>query len=235
MFKKIVFEIICVAIILLEGCFASQPIQEEAIQENAVETKEETIAQEEASELEETEDERAINENEEIEKVDFLEQSKNIDNTAKVEDKKPESQIKNETQNSCDSKTNTTNTKQNEKNTNEQNTQKKEENKKQETAQVQQITEEYIYNDTATKKMMNDIDTIAKKNPDLWGKNGEKLYKIQKCPSLVGKNYMYPYSYAQLEGQVLNVYPVTFLVYAIDYKKTGFATETRYYIDITNY
>ena len=43
-------------------------------------------------------------------------------------------------------------------------------------------------------------------------------------PSLVGKNYMYPYSFSQIEGKVLNVYSVTFLVYAADYKKTGFPT-----------
>ncbi len=43
---------------------------------------------------------------------------------------------------------------------------------------------------------------------------------------------MFPYNYKQVEGKGLNVFPVTFLVYAVDYKKTGFATETRYYIDI---
>lgn len=234
MFKKIVFEIICVAIIIFEGYLVNQTIQEDVKQENAVETKEETIAQEESNELEETEEEQAINESEEIEEVDFLEQS-NIDNTAKTEEKKTETQINNESQTNYDSQTNNTSTMQNENNTNEQNAQKKEEDKKQETPQVQQITEEYIYNDTATDELIEDIDEIAKKNPDLWGKNGEKLYKIEECPSLVGKDYMYPYSYSQLEGKVLNVYSVTFLVYVVDYKKTGFATETRYYIDITKY
>ncbi len=96
----------------------------------------------------------------------------------------------------------------------------------------QKITEEYIYNDTATKKLINDINEIAKKNPDLWGADGKKLYNVKVSKNLLGQNYMFPYNYKLVEGKVLNVFPVTFLVYAIDYKKTGFATETRYYIDI---
>ena len=96
----------------------------------------------------------------------------------------------------------------------------------------QKITEEYIYNDTATKKLINDINEIAKKNPDLWGADGKKLYNVKVSKTLLGQNYMFPYNYKLVEGKVLNVFPVTFLVYAIDYKKTGFATETRYYIDI---
>ena len=39
----------------------------------------------------------------------------------------------------------------------------------------------------------------------------------------------------QLEGIVLNVFSVKFLVYAVDYKRTGFTTQTRYYIDIAEY
>lgn len=96
----------------------------------------------------------------------------------------------------------------------------------------QKITEEYIYNDTATKKIINDINEIAKRNPDLWGADGKKLYNVKVSKNLLGQNYMFPYNYKLVEGKVLNVFPVTFLVYAIDYKKTGFATETRYYIDI---
>ena len=46
---------------------------------------------------------------------------------------------------------------------------------------------------------------------------------------------MYPYSFSQIEGKVLNVYSVTFLVYAADYKKTGLPTQNRYFVDITNY
>ncbi len=95
--------------------------------------------------------------------------------------------------------------------------------------------EEYIYNDTETKKIIADINEIAKRNPELWNKDNEKLYKIEISSSLVGQNYMSPYKKSQVEGIVLNVYPVKFLVYAIDYKRTGFTTETRYYIDITEY
>ena len=44
----------------------------------------------------------------------------------------------------------------------------------------QKITEEYIYNDTATKKLINDINEIAKKNPDLWGSDGKKTAVAQR-------------------------------------------------------
>ena len=110
--------------------------------------------------------------------------------------------------------------------------QKTQSNNTEEKNKEEKITEEYIYNDTATKKLINDINEIAKKNPDLWGTDGKKLYSIKVSRSLLGQNYMFPYNYKQVEGKVLNVFPVTFLVYAVDYKKTGFATETRYYIDI---
>ena len=100
---------------------------------------------------------------------------------------------------------------------------------------VEIIKEEYIYNSTETKRLIDDIDEIAKRNSSLWNKDGSKKYEIEIASSLVGGNYMYPYSKAQLEGIVLNVFSVKFLVYAVDYHKTGFATETRYYIDIAEY
>ena len=100
---------------------------------------------------------------------------------------------------------------------------------------VEIAKEEYIYNDTETKRLISDIDEIAKRNSSLWNKDGSKKYQIEKSSSLLGKNYMSPYSKPQLEGIVLNVFSVKFLVYAVDYHKTGFATETRYYIDIAEY
>ena len=100
---------------------------------------------------------------------------------------------------------------------------------------VEITKEEYIYNSTETKRLIDDIDEIAKRNSSLWNKDGSKKYKIDIASSLVGGNYMHPYSKAQLEGIVLNVFSVKFLVYAVDYHKTGFATETRYYIDIAEY
>ena len=100
---------------------------------------------------------------------------------------------------------------------------------------VEITKEEYIYNSTETKRLIDDIDEIAKRNSSLWNKDGSKKYEIEIASSLVGGNYMYPYSKAQLEGIVLNVFSVKFLVYAVDYHKTGFATETRYYIDIAEY
>ena len=95
--------------------------------------------------------------------------------------------------------------------------------------------EKITYNDTATKRLIQDIDDIAKKNKSLWGENLEKRYKIKISSSLVGGSYMCPYRKAQVEGIVLNSYPVTFLVYAVTYQKTGFQDEVRYYISVTNY
>lgn len=95
--------------------------------------------------------------------------------------------------------------------------------------------EKITYNDTATQKLIQDIDDIAKRNKDLWGENSEKRYKIQISSSLVGGSYMCPYRKAQVEGIVLNSYPVTFLVYAVTYQKTGYQDEVRYYISVTNY
>ena len=95
--------------------------------------------------------------------------------------------------------------------------------------------EKITYNDTATQKLIQDIDDIAKRNKDLWGENSEKRYKIKISSSLVGGNYMCPYRKSQVEGIVLNSYPVTFLVYAVTYQKTGFQDEVRYYISVTNY
>ena len=95
--------------------------------------------------------------------------------------------------------------------------------------------EKITYNDTATKRLIQDIDDIAKKNKSLWGENLEKRYKIKISSSLVGGSYMCPYRKAQVEEIVLNSYPVTFLVYAVIYQKTGFQDEVRYYISVTNY
>lgn len=95
--------------------------------------------------------------------------------------------------------------------------------------------EKITYNDTETKRLIQDIDDIAKKNKSLWGENLEKRYKIKISSSLVGESYMCPYRKAQVEGIVLNSYPVTFLVYAVNYQKTGYQDEVRYYISVTNY
>ena len=113
----------------------------------------------------------------------------------------------------------------------------KEENqvKEKQTEEKKETKEEYVYNDAETKKMIADINEIAKDNKDLWGENGEKKYKIEISPKLIGQNYMSPYKKKQVEGVVLNVYPVKFLVYAVDYIRTGFTTETRYFIDVAEY
>ena len=99
---------------------------------------------------------------------------------------------------------------------------------------VQDTKEKITYNKDATQQLIDDIDKLAKQNPSLWDKNGNKLYKIEKAESLVGKNYMYPYRKQHVAGVVLNVFPIKFLVYAIDVEKDGFTKETRYYIDVAS-
>lgn len=241
MFQRII--IVCVVTVLFSGGVIKNIItQKEQKQDTVVETEEildegkDVNVEETAEAIEDisTETTSEISNQEQTNNSDVIENKnkKTTDTVKKGNDTKKE--------NPKPTTTNTGNQKQENKGTSNQakpnqEVQKTETNNNKEPAKAEKITEEYIYNDTETKRLMADIDTIAKRNPDLWGKNGEKLYKIQKSPSLVGKNYMYPYSFSQIEGKVLNVYSVTFLVYAADYKKTGFPTQTRYFIDITNY
>ena len=241
MFQRII--IVCVVTVLFSGGVIKNIItQKEQKQDTVVETEEildegkDVNVEETAEAIEDisTETTSEISNQEQTNNSDIIENKnkKTTDTVKKGNDTKKE--------NPKPTTTNTGNQKQENKGTSNQakpnqEVQKTETNNNKEPAKAEKITEEYIYNDTETKRLIADIDTIAKRNPDLWGKNGEKLYKIQKSPSLVGKNYMYPYSFSQIEGKVLNVYSVTFLVYAADYKKTGFPTQTRYFVDITNY
>lgn len=242
MFQRII--IVCVVTVLFSGgVIKNIIIQKKEKEDTVVETeeilneKENVIDEEIAEAIEDTS-------NETTSEINNQEQTNNSEDVIKNEIKKTTDIAKkdNDTkkENPKPITTNTGNQEQKSKGTSNQvkpnqEVQKTETNNNKEPAKSEKITEEYIYNDTETKRLISDIDTIAKRNPDLWGKNGEKLYKIQKSPSLVGKNYMYPYSFSQIEGKVLNVYSVTFLVYAADYKKTGFPTQTRYFVDIANY
>lgn len=233
MFQRII--IVCVVTVLFSGGVIKNIItQKEKSQDTVIETTEEISKEENVSNEEITEETN----NETTNEINNQEQANNTENIIVSENKTTTDTTKKE--NPKPTTTNTGNQKSENKGTSNQvkpnqEVQKTETNNNKEPAKAEKITEEYIYNDTETKRLISDIDTIAKRNPDLWGKNGEKLYKIQKSPSLVGKNYMYPYSFSQIEGKVLNVYSVTFLVYAADYKKTGFPTQTRYFVDITNY
>ena len=241
MFQRII--IVCVVTVLFSGGVIKNIItQKEQKQDTVVETEE---ILDEGKEVNVEEIAEAIEDSstETTSEISNQEQTNNTENKEKKKKKTTDTVKKgNDTkkENPKPTTTNIGNQKQENKGTSNQakpnqEVQKTETNNNKEPAKAEKITEEYIYNDTETKRLMADIDTIAKRNPDLWGKNGEKLYKIQKSPSLVGKNYMYPYSFSQIEGKVLNVYSVTFLVYAADYKKTGFPTQTRYFVDITNY
>lgn len=242
MFQRII--IVCVVTVLFSGGVIKNIItQKEQKQDTVVETEEildegkDVNVEEIAEAIEDTSTETTS-------EISNQEQTNNLEDVIENDNKRTTDTVKkgNDTkkENPKPTTTNKGNQKQENKGTSNQvkpnqDVQKTETNNNKEPAKAEKITEEYIYNDTETKRLMADIDTIAKRNPDLWGKNGEKLYKIQKSPSLVGKNYMYPYSFSQIEGKVLNVYSVTFLVYAADYKKTGFPTQTRYFVDITNY
>ena len=242
MFQRII--IVCVVTVLFSGGVIKNIItQKEENQDTVIET-EEILNEEENAGIEEITESTEDTSHETTSEINNQEQANNTQNIIVSENKTTTDTIKKDNdikkENPKPTTTNTGNQKSENKGTSNQvkpnqDAQKTETNNNKEPAKVEKITEEYIYNDTETKRLMADIDTIAKRNPDLWGKNGEKLYKIEKSPSLVEKNYMYPYSLSQIEGKVLNVYSVTFLVYATDYKKTGFPTQTRYYVDITNY
>lgn len=242
MFQRII--IVCVVTVLFSGGVIKNIITQKKEKEDAVVETEEILNEKENVIDEEIAEAIEDTSNETTSEINNQGQDNNTENIIEKEIKKTTDTVKkdNDTkkENSKPTTTNTGNQKSENKGTSNQvksnqEVQKTETNNNKEPAKAEKITEEYIYNDTETKRLISDIDTIAKRNPDLWGKNGEKLYKIQKSPSLVGKNYMYPYSFSQIEGKVLNVYSVTFLVYAADYKKTGFPTQTRYFVDITNY
>ena len=237
MYKKIFIGIITMAISIISGVRGFQYVKDNSVEEGVVNnkiTQDNIIDNTTIGEVEETEErqENILNEKEEQVIDNNLDAVKNSNSTIvsketkAIEKQKTTGQRDNnktEAKKSIETKDTTIKTAQ-------------EDTKKVESQKVEQKPkEEYIYNDTATKKLISDINTIAKRNPDLWGANGEKLYTIKTSKNLIGKNYMSPYSYGQVEGKVLNVYSVTFLVYAVDYKKTGLATETRYYIDITNF
>lgn len=237
MYKKIFISIIAMAISIISGVRGFQYVKDNSVEEGVVNnkvTQDNIIDNTTIGKVEETEErqENILNEKEEQVIDNNLDAVKNSNSTIvsketkAIEKQKTAGQKDNnktEAKKSIETKDTTIKTAQ-------------EDTKKVESQKVEQKPkEEYIYNDTATKKLINDINTIAKRNPDLWGANGEKLYNIKTSKNLIGKNYMSPYSYGQVEGKVLNVYSVTFLVYAVDYKKTGLATETRYYIDITNF
>ena len=114
----------------------------------------------------------------------------------------------------------------------------KEEIKEETTEEVQikeESTKEVIeYNDMETRRMVNDINLLAKQNPDLWDKNGNPLYEVRIDKSAMNGEYMYPYSIDRIRGKVLNVFPVRFVVYVVDIKRPGFQKEMKYYILVTN-
>ena len=113
--------------------------------------------------------------------------------------------------------------------TNNKNTQDKvDNNKTEETPKTEENkTKEPIYNKIKTDRMIECIDKYAKQNPDLIGKNGEKLYKIRVSKDAMQYNCFYPFRESQIEAKVANVFSCTFVIYAVDVNGV-----TKYYIVI---
>lgn len=243
MLKKVIISICTTIVLSIVGVASVVDVRNKEVKsdtENQI-TLNETNA---ISDVAETEAE-ASNESEEMVQENTEEsQNSNNENTLKQENtssKKNNVSKSNEEKKSGETIVKDT-TKSNTKDTSSSNNKQEESSKdtsNQETTNNKEETsipkEKITYNDTATQKLIQDIDDIAKRNKDLWGENSEKRYKIQISSSLLGGNYMCPYRKAQVEGIVLNSYPVTFLVYAVTYQKTGFQDEVRYYISVTNY
>lgn len=237
MYKKLLISIIL-------GCmyFYSNPILDSKVKvgnnvENEIAVENSIVEVDETKEVENTIE---IEAEPKIETKIEENKDKDLNNT--IETKEKSNNIKIEKNNISE------NTKEEQKNTvdvviennktiNEATIEKVEETKEKEVITIDETSkkEEFIYNNAETLRMMNDINEIAKRNPDLWDANGNKLYKIEIDSGLIGKNRMNPYSTKQLEGVVLNVFPVTFQIYVVDYNKPGFATETRYYLDVKSF
>lgn len=113
------------------------------------------------------------------------------------------------------------------KETQEKNNNKKEEVPKKEETKEENKTKEPIYNQTETNRMIASIDKFAKQNPDLIGKNGEKLYKVRVSKDAMQFNCFYPFRESQIEAKVANVFSCTFVIYAVDVNGV-----TKYYIGI---
>ena len=113
--------------------------------------------------------------------------------------------------------------------TNNKNTQDKvDNNKTEETPKTEENkTKEPIYNKTETNRMIECIDKYSKQNPDLIGKNGEKLYKIRVSKDAMQYDCFYPFRESQIEAKVANVFSCTFVIYAVDVNGV-----TKYYIGI---
>lgn len=113
--------------------------------------------------------------------------------------------------------------------TNNKNTQDKvDNNKTEETPKTEENkTKEPIYNKTETNRMIECIDKYSKQNPDLIGKNGEKLYKIRVSKDAMQCDSFSPYRESEIEKKVANVFSCTFVIYAVDVNGV-----TKYYIGI---
>jgi len=241
MCKKILFSIVTTIILFITGVSDVEYLETD----NSVEVKSESnnVIEETLVEVEEPKEESVTEIDINIKEKKEVKDTKPVVVEEKKEEKKEVVINNNEKENVAvkEEKKQTKETevvvKEEKNNSNNNHEEKNEEKpiKVEEKEKKEEVTKETIeYNDTESKKMVNDINTIAKQNPDLWDASGNPLYKVEINKSAMNGEYMYPYRIELIKGKVLNVFPVKFLVYAVDVQKPGFEKEMKYYISMTS-
>ena len=233
MFRRFFITILTSMVVIITGYTGGSHLKDDnSVESDAVNTIEE-VKNETAEEIGQTIDETNEAQNITEEVPEEIQNEKQSDQEAKKDTNESKKIVNSEAKTTSKTESKTEGKKQCQ--TTTTTTQSQTQNNKSSSTSTTQKTEETVFNNTAYQKIVADINEIARNNLDLWDVNGNKLYKIQKSPSLVGKNYMSPYRKGNVSGIVLNTFPCTFLVYAVDYSRPGFTTETRYYIDISEY
>lgn len=233
MFRKIFITIITTFIMVVTGSKGMHNLKTDNIVEDENIVKEANVEIPDNNTIDNEVDESRDEDNSNME-VDVLERNDNnnskISNEPKVVIKNGESNVETKQYTKVENK----DTKEVSNNTMQTTqTQKKEETIKQE-SNVESTKESINYNASESQRMVNDINSIARENEFLWDSNGNPLFKVEISKSAMNGEYMYPYSKQRLEGKVLNVFPVKFLVYVVDVQRPGFQKEMKYYISIVN-
>lgn len=233
MFRKIFITIITTFIMVVTGSKGMHNLKTDNIVEDENIVKEANVEIPDNNTIDNEVDESRDEDNSNME-VDVLERNDNnnskISNEPKVVIKNGESNVETKQYTKVENK----DTKEVSNNTMQTTqTQKKEETIKQE-SNVESTKESINYNASESQRMVNDIKSIAIENEFLWDSNGNPLFKVEISKSAMNGEFMYPYSKQRLEGKVLNVFPVKFLVYVVDVQRPGFQKEMKYYISIVN-
>lgn len=233
MFRKIFITIITTFIMVVTGSKGMHNLKTDNIVEDENIVEEANVEIPDNNTIDNEVDESRDEDNSNME-VDVLERNDNnnskISNEPKVVIKNGESNVETKQYTKVENK----DTKEVSNNTMQTTqTQKKEETIKQE-SNVESTKESINYNASESQRMVNDINSIARENEFLLDSNGNPLFKVEISKSAMNGEYMYPYSKQRLEGKVLNVFPVKFLVYVVDVQRPGFQKEMKYYISIVN-